>query len=94
MTTPNEKELIITQDDKKLMTIYSYYNEYSLQDDRNNLLLENLRFLGIDYTNEIPLLMFVLESGIQIKRQLTDSGVMYECVKEFNYGKYINKIKI
>jgi hypothetical protein len=94
MTTPNEKELFVTQDEKKQMTIYSYYNEYSLKYEPNNLLLKNLKFLGIDYTNKIPLLLFVLESGIEIKRQITDNGVIYECVKEFDYGKYINRIKI
>ena len=103
MTTPdeikitimsNKKEVFTTQDEKKQMKMYSYYNEYSLQCEPNNLLLENLRFIGIDYTTEIPLLLFLLQSGTVIKRQITDNGVGYKCTKEFDYSKYINKMII
>ena len=103
MTTPDEmepaiiadiKELFTTQDEKKLMKIYSYYNEYSLQCEPNNLLLGNLRFIGIDYTSEIPLLGFLLQSGSVIKREISDNGLIYECIKELDYGNYINQLKI
>ena len=88
------KKLISTQDEKKLMGLYSYYNEYNLQDEPNNLLLENLRFIGIDYTSEIPLLGFLLQCGTVIKREITDNSVGYECTKEFDYNKYITKMKL
>ena len=76
------------------MKMYSYYNEYSLQYEPNNLLLENLIFIGIDYTTEIPLLGFLLQSGTVIKRHITDNGVGYECIKDFDYSRYINKMII
>ena len=103
MSMPDEKEstiisdtkkLISDQDEKKLMKLYSYYNEYSLQDEPNNLLLENLRFIGIDYTSKIPLLGFLLQCGTVIKREITDNSVGYKCIKEFDYNKYINKMII
>jgi len=90
----NTKKLISTQDEKKLMGLYSYYNEYSLQSEPNNLLLENLRFIGIDYTSKIPLLGFLLQCGTVIKREITDNSVGYKCIKEFDYNKYINKMLI
>jgi|688.fasta_scaffold04704_8 hypothetical protein len=88
------KKLISTQDEKKLMGLYSYYNEYNLQDEPNNLLLGNIRFIGIDYTREIPLLGFLLQCGTVIKREITDNSVGYECTKEFDYNKYITKMKL
>ena len=88
------KKLISTQDEKKLMGLYSYYNEYNLQDEPNNLLLGNIRFIGIDYTSEIPLLGFLLQCGTVIKREITDNSVGYECTKEFDYNKYITKMKL
>ena len=103
MSMPDEKEstiisdkkkLISTQDEKKLMGLYSYYNEYNLQDEPNNLLLGNIRFIGIDYTSKIPLLGFLLQCGTVIKREITDNSVGYECIKEFDYNKYINKMII
>jgi hypothetical protein len=103
MSIPDEKEptiisdtkkLITTQDEKKLMELYSYYNEYSLQDEPNNISLGNIRFIGIDYTSKIPLLGFLLQCGTVIKREITDNELGYECIKKFDYNKYINRMII
>ena len=71
------------------MKILNYYNEMSTYSKQ--IQYPNVVFLGIEYINDNPLLIFKLQNGKQIRRQLNDNGTYYEHIPTEKDDKITNK---
>lgn len=71
-----------TIEEKNTMKILNYYNEMSSYSKQ--VQYPNVLFLGIEYINDNPLLIFKLQNGKYFRRQLNDNGTYYEHVSREN----------
>ena len=71
-----------TIEEKNAMKFLNYYNEMSSYSKQ--VQYPNVLFLGIEYINDNPLLIFKLQNGKQIRRQLNDNGTYYEHIPTEN----------
>ncbi len=70
-------------DEKKSMKPLNYYNEMSAFSKQIHY--PNVRFLGMEYINDNPLMRFQLENGKHFRRQLFDNSIYYEPITNNNY---------
>ena len=77
------------------LRILNYYDEYN-NSDKTCLYNSKLRFLGIEYVKENPLMRFEMQNGLHIRRQARDL-MYYEHVptdKDDYTEEEIKKIKL
>jgi len=78
-----------TIEEKKAMKPLNYYNELSAYN--KEVCYPNVQFLGIEYSNDNPLLRFKLENGKHFRRQLNDNYSHYEHIPRENDDKITNE---
>ena len=64
------------------MKVLNYYNEMSTYSKQ--VQYQNVKFLGIEYCNDNPLLIFKLQNGKYFRRQLNDNSCYYEHIPTEN----------
>lgn len=78
-----------TIEEKKDMKPLNYYNEMSTY--TKEIVYPNVKFLGIEYINDNPLLRFKLENGKHFRRQLNDTASYYQHIPTENDNKITNE---
>jgi len=71
-----------TIEEKNAMKILHYYNEMSTYSKQIQYL--NVQFLGVEYINDNPLLIFKLQNGKYFRRQLNNNSCYYEHIPSEN----------